>query len=863
MSKRIIAALCCLTLILSLIPHKAFAASLDPVAFSFSDNHMKKLAESGSIFTPGANIKGEIVKGEPSQDGDGASYKAVHIPGTDYSSIPNGLKLEFGTPLSGEVEWTVSAWVYVPTDGNKQIADKQDLIGGGILINGNPGSNTHKYPTNAEEAGKIVYDTWMNVVMKVPVLNENISYIHFRFYTNDQATHPEVWYWDNIEVKMTADEPEIKTTEVADGFLTVPYEMEFVAAGNLPITWTLKGGNLPKGLSLSEDGLLSGIPQELADTTITIEAKNEFGEDTMDYKFLIHETDSAFNLSKTLGKPLGNSNPIITHKYGADPWAIEYKDRLYVYMTADTYNYDADGNITTASYGIIKHINVVSTADMVNWTDHGSIPVAGANGIAKWASNSWAPCVVQKNIDGEDKFFLYFANNGSGVGVIVGDSPVGPWTDPIGKALVNHSTPNSNSKLVPWCFDPAVFIDDYGIGYLYYGGGIDGLSNANPKSARVVRLKDNLTEIDGTPQELDPPYFFEALAMHKYKDKYYLSYSSNFNSPGALDGVRPGSGDIGYMIGDSPMGPFTYGGVAFPNTAAFGFGGGNNHHCLFTFRDQWYIAYHTLLVWKGVQDKNGQYYRSTSIDKLEYNPDGSIITITGTREGIAQLKTLDPYSKVEAETIAWNGGIETIMQDPSMADSDNLYVTSIENGDWISVSQADLGSTAPTSFTVSVAGKRGGIIELRSGSPDPFASESKLLASLTIDAGDGSTWMIEVVHISSDITGIQDLFLVFLGDANHTELFDLDWWQLGREEVDSNIKDDIESDEERLDEKDISADVTPDASDDTDDSNNLEVKNADIKDESKISTGLLVGVIVAIVLIVVGLMYLLRRRKLR
>jgi arabinoxylan arabinofuranohydrolase len=317
------------------------------------------------------------------------------------------------------------------------------------------------------------------------------------------------------------------------------------------------------------------------------------------------------------------------------------------------------------------------------------------------------------------------------------------------------------------------------------------------------------------------------------------------------------------MIGDSPMGPFTYGGVAFPNTSAFGFGGGNNHHCLFSFRDQWYITYHTLLVWKGVQDKNGQYYRSTSIDKLEYNSDGGIITITGTREGIPQLKTLDPYSKVEAETIAWNGGIDTIMQDPSMVDSNNLYVTSIENGDWISVSQADLGSTAPASFTVSVAGKRGGIIELRADSPDPSSSKSKLIASLTVDAGDGLTWMVEGVQISSDISGKQDLFLVFVGDANHTELFDLDWWQLGKEEVDSNIKDDIESDEERSDEKDVSVDVTPNLSEDYDDSDTSEAGDGKIQADGKITTGLLVGMVVAIVLIVVGLVYLLRRRKLR
>ncbi len=840
MSKRIIASLCCLTLVLVLSPLGASAASVDPITFSFTDAQMAALAESGSTFAPETNAEGSIVTDEVDHDGDGAAYKASHIAGTDYSATPNGVKLTLGTPLSGEVEWTISAWVYVPSAGNQDVAGKQDLIGGSILINGNSASNNHKFPTNADEAGKIVYDTWMNVVMKVPVLGESINFIHFRFYTNDQPTHPEVWYWDDISIKMTADAPEIKTSSLDDGFLTVPYEKAFVAAGNLPITWSVGSGKLPAGLTLSEDGILSGIPEELADTTIAIEAKNEFGTDTMDYRIIINETDSAFNLSKTLGKSLSGSNPIITHKYGADPWAIEYNGRLYVYMTADTYNYDAEGNITSAVYGVIQHINVVSTADMVNWTDHGSIPVAGADGIAKWAKNSWAPCVVQKNIDGKDKFFLYFANNGSGVGVLVGDSPVGPWTDPNGKALVDHSTPNCNGKSVPWCFDPGVFVDDDGTGYLYFGGGIDGLSASNPKSARVVKLKSNLTEIDGTPQELDPPYFFEASAMHKYNGKYYFSYSSNFNSPGALDGVQPGSGDIGYMIGDSPMGPFTYGGVAFPNTGAFGFGGGNNHHCLFSFKGQWYIAYHTLLVWKDIQDKDGQYYRSTSIDKLEYNADGSIITATGTREGIPQLQTLDPYAKIEAETIAWNGGIETVMEDPAM-NSANLYVTGIENGDWLSVSQAALGDTGPTALTVRVAGKRGGTIELRTGSPDPASAESKLLASLTVGAGDGTAWETETVPLSSSAAGVQDLFLVFKGDANHTELFDLDWWQL------SSVSDDA-----------APAATTPPAASDT-----LAPGSENPGTDPETPVGLLIGLIAVLVLCSAGIVMLIKKRKQR
>ena len=94
---------------------------------------------------------------------------------------------------------------------------------------------------------------------------------------------------------------------------------------------------------------------------------------------------------------------------------------------------------------------------MVNWTDHGSINVAGSGGAAAWASNSWAPAACHKTINGKEKFFLYFANNGNGIGVLTSDSPTGPWIDPIGKPLISRNTPNCSN--VTWLFDPAVLVD--------------------------------------------------------------------------------------------------------------------------------------------------------------------------------------------------------------------------------------------------------------------------------------------------------------------------------------------------------------------------------------------------------------------
>lgn len=103
-------------------------------------------------------------------------------------------------------------------------------------------------------------------------------------------------------------------------------------------------------------------------------------------------------------KGLEDTNPLMTQRFGADPYAMEYKGRVYFYMTADAFEYEG-GEVRENTYSKIHQINVISTADMVNFTDHGSIEAAGSQGAAKWASNSWAPAAAWKEINGQDKFF--------------------------------------------------------------------------------------------------------------------------------------------------------------------------------------------------------------------------------------------------------------------------------------------------------------------------------------------------------------------------------------------------------------------------------------------------------------------------
>ncbi|WP_294752628.1 endo-1,4-beta-xylanase, partial [uncultured Ruminococcus sp.] len=82
---------------------------------------------------------------------------------------------------------------------------------------------------------------------------------------------------------------------------------------------------------------------------------------------------SGISLAESFKKESEN-NPIYTQRFGADPGWMVYDGRLYVYTTADEFAYK-NGQLIENDYSS-GYINCLSTADLVNWTDHGQIPVA-------------------------------------------------------------------------------------------------------------------------------------------------------------------------------------------------------------------------------------------------------------------------------------------------------------------------------------------------------------------------------------------------------------------------------------------------------------------------------------------------------
>lgn len=467
-------------------------------------------------------------------------------------------------------------------------------------------------------------------------------------------------------------------------------------------------------------------------------------------------------------KKQNEHNPVMTQRYGADPYALVYNDTVYLYMTADTYMYFSDGTIRENNYSNINTINVISSKDLVNWTDHGSVHAAGPAGAAPWGGNSWAPAAAYKNIDGKDKFFLYFANSGNGIAVLTSDSPVGPFVDPINGPLVSRQTPNCAD--VTWLFDPAVLMDDDGNAYIYFGGGCSREQKVdNPGTARVAKLGQDMISLDGDPIRIENvSYLFEDSGINKINGKYVYSYCSNFSVPQEKEAeLGFGNGEIITMTSDDPMGPFTFNRSILKNPQFYFGRGGNNHHCMFEFKGQLYMSYHTRILEEALDVNAG--YRSTNIDKVVLGADGNIEMIQGTRTGVEQVVPFDPYEKVKAVTFAWMEGADTVAygETSQKCGSGDMILTKITSGAFTGLAGVDFADKNAKEIVMAVRGKEkeACAVSVRIDSLDGEKIANVKLANLTADFSEVSA------ALTKEVSGVHDLFFVFEGEG-----YEVNYW---------------------------------------------------------------------------------------
>lgn len=433
-------------------------------------------------------------------------------------------------------------------------------------------------------------------------------------------------------------------------------------------------------------------------------------------------------------KGTSSNNPISACVFCADPTALEYNGRLYVYGSNDHQQFVANGKKGENTYGSIKSIVVFSTDDMVNWTFHGTIDVARL--CSSWVTNpwyqgfgvSWAPSVTWRTTDdGKDEFFLYFCNSSHGVGVLKAESPLGPWKSPNNRLLVHYDTQGANPQETNANFDPGVVIDDNGVGWLSFGG--LGPSTIMPDAARIVKLKPSMTEVDGAAVKIHAPYHFEANELNVIGGKYVYTYCSNWadrvdadwNAYKAEHGIsapKPGVCTMCYMVSDNPTDPnsWVYKGVYGPHP---GMGTNNNHSHLQKFQGEYYHIYHAApLMLKmreaGVIDNDCGIFRSICVNKASVSESTQNISeVMPNIEGVTAIKNLNPYQWQEAETMASCGGVEyedftNITKNTRISrlgnDASANMQVNMKGGAWISQRKVDFGATGAGKFTIRAKG---------------------------------------------------------------------------------------------------------------------------------------------------------------
>jgi len=585
----------------------------------------------------------------------------------------------------------------------------------------------------------------------------------------------------------------------------------------------------PIRLGYTFEGWFSGTVQFTAQTIIkknvtvaakwSVEVSGLEDQPSKEELAMLFSTAGGFpsNLSNSW-KIWGHHNALFTHHFGADPTVMVYEDRAYLFASNDTLLYEA-GQVKQISYGAgIQGITASSSADLVNWTDHGVINIAGPEStnplvptttpLVGFANASWAPSATWKMMGSSPKFFLYYANSGNGIGVVTADSPTGPWSSPLKKLLIDRNTPNCAN--VEWLFDPGVFIDDEARGFLFFGGGQNYTApnnSDNTGNARRVRLGYDMISLMEDPEDWYVPYLFEDSELAYINGKYYYSYCTNWGTGGNSFGLS--NCQIAYMTASDPMGQFSNPkGIMASPANQLGSPDENNHHCIFQFKNQTYIAYHASKVAQAMG--LGFRYRSAFIDKVTVNTDGSIAPVTMTRKGVTQLDYLDPYVPNEAETIGIQGGIYTM---PDAEASNGMTVTSIDTGDWLGVYGVDFTNVGANRFIArvkmpEVPADYTGAIEIRlDPSGDGVTGDNgNLTASATTrimggevigrvylkaKAGNAGKFTTIMTDLDKTVTGVHDLVFVFyssLGvkpetvnpDTRHNKGFSFDQWQFFR-----------------------------------------------------------------------------------
>lgn len=458
------------------------------------------------------------------------------------------------------------------------------------------------------------------------------------------------------------------------------------------------------------------------------------------------------SLTSISSKTTAEGNPLLSNIFCADPTAVEYEGRLYIYGTNDHQQYEAVGAEGSNTYEHIKSIVMISTDDMVNFTYHGTINVGE---ICPWALASWAPSITSRvEDDGLTHFYLYFSNSGWGTGVITATSPTGPWSDPLGNSLIDGNTPGLDGCQSP--FDPGVCIDENGTGWLSFGGGTDG--------ARIVKLGSDMLSLDSEIKKIPSPFHFEASELNYINGTYVYTYnndwSGHYENWDKESVFAPPQCSMSYLTTKTPLDPdsWVYQDYYFRNPGEQGLEYSNNHTHLQKYQGKYYLFYHALFPQKSLGTTGG--FRSLCVNEAQVDEENvKISPVTGTREGVSQIKPLDPFSPVQAENIAACAGTAySATEEPGDMTVSNG--TNDGTGAWLAVRGADFADGA-TRFAARVKG---------TGRIDVYIDgiDGNIATSLEFS---GDDWQTVYSSEFAALTGQHDVYFVI------SDGFEFDSWQ--------------------------------------------------------------------------------------
>jgi hypothetical protein len=442
-----------------------------------------------------------------------------------------------------------------------------------------------------------------------------------------------------------------------------------------------------------------------------------------------------FLISLFFGVSLLAQNPIIKGQYTADPTARVFDGKVWLFASHDIISPVEPER----KWFCMEDYHVFSSEDLVHWTDHGvildqkDVPWGNPQGYSMWAPD----CVER-----DGKYYFYFPNGtkagrGFGVGVAVADRPEGPY--------IPEPEPIKGINGI----DPCVLQASDGNAYIFWGNGrcaklkpnMKELADDNPKT--VVKWGNREMEmvgvncLEGLPsRQAEGPFAFEANGW------FYLTYPY----------VRENTEVLAYAMSKNPMGPYEYKGIIMERSVNECW---TNHHSFVQYKGQWYLFYHHN-DYSPNFDKN----RSVRVDKVRFNPDGSIEQVVPTLRGVGETLATD-HIQMDRYSAIYHYGVYVDLLDAANP-FEGFYIHFARGNSWVRYDEITFGETAPASV----------VFRFRSGAASRVSlqtSDEKIVGTFDLPAS--ADWKEVKLPFETALTGVQNIKLI----VDEGKDLDVDW----------------------------------------------------------------------------------------